>query len=202
MRKNLILLAAILYVAVASAQDSKKVFGASTLVWYGIDFTKAKMVGFKDESPHTIRDQYFHQWNDMTTNMDLAKVFQKSAVYKDPKGITKIDAERETDALVSNDDADLSADAIAEAVKEVPLGQKKEGVGVIFLVQSFNKTTQMGSVYVTFFDIANHAVLLSKKVTGKAAGGNTVAAWTGALKNIFTAVEKKEFSAWKKEANY
>ena len=202
MRKNLLLLAAVFYVVATNAQDSKKVFAAPTMVWYGVEFTKAKMVGFKDESPHNIRDVDFIAWNNAAGNMVEGKVFQKNAVYKDLKGVTKINADRETDALVSNDDKDLTPAEIAEAIGQVLVGQKKEGVGVVFLVQSFNKNADLATVYVVFFDISNHAVLLSKKVTGKPGGGNTVAAWTTALKNIFAAVEKKEFSAWKKEANY
>lgn len=75
--KNLLVLLVIVSALRLPAQDAGKIFGSSTVIWYGIDFTKAKVLGFGDESPHKIRDEYFKAWNDVTIDIDLAKVFQK-----------------------------------------------------------------------------------------------------------------------------
>jgi hypothetical protein len=202
MKNTFVLIAAMLCVGALSAQDLGKVFGSPTVVWYGLDFTKAKMIGFKDESPHKIRDEYFKVWNDYMNEVDLVKTFQKKAVIRDPLGVFKLDLARETETLVSTDEKELTADQLAENAKAVPVGQKKEGVGVFGVVQSFNKTTDVATIYIVFFDIASRNVLLAKKVTGKPSGGNPKTAWVGAVKDIFSKIEKKEFSAWKKEANY
>ncbi|HWB64119.1 MAG TPA: hypothetical protein VG603_11450 [Chitinophagales bacterium] len=201
-KHSLLLLAAIICAGILNAQDASKVFGSNSIVWYGVDFTQAKMIGMKDESPHKIRDEYFKQWNDVIIDVDLSKVFQKALSYKDPNGVIKRDMARETDNLMGTDDQDFTADKIADIVKAIPTGQKKEGLGVVFVVQSFNKETGMATVHVTFFDIATKAVLWTKKETGKAAGGSTVKAWSAALHNILSDIQKKDFSAWKKEANY
>ena len=200
MKKTLLLLAAIVCAIASNAQDTKLVFGSPTIAWFGLDFTKAKMVGFTD-SPHKIRDEYFSAWN-ASVDMDLSKAFQKKAAYKDPNGINKANLARETETLVSTDDKEMSAENIAENVKQMPTGQKKEGLGVLFIVQSFNKVLDVATVHITFFDIATRKVLWTKKVTGKPSGGSPKSAWTGAIKNIIDKIEKKEFSAWKKEANY
>lgn len=203
MKKNLSLLFTILIcTAVLNAQDTHKVFASPTLVYYGIDFTKAKMIGFGDESPHKIRDEYFRAWNSVSIDLDLTKTFQKNAVAKDPNGITKLNSARETETLKSGEDKEMTPEVIAEIVKSVPVGNKKEGLGCVIIAQSFDKTTDAATAYVTFFDIATHSVLLSKKVTAKPGSGSPSKAWTSAVHDIFSQIEKKEFKAWKKEMNY
>ena len=202
MKKNLFVLALLFCATFLNAQDTQKVFGSTTLVYYGINFTKAKMIGLGEESPHKIRDEYFKAWNEISIDMDLAKTFQKNAVAKDPNGVSKLNLALETETLKTDKDTELSKADIEEMVKTMPVGQKKVGVGVVLLVQSFNKTAEAATVYVVFFDIADRSVLLNKKLTGKPSGGSAKGAWTGALKDIFSQIEKKEFKAWKKEANY
>lgn len=202
MKKNALLLMAVVITAALNAQDTKKVFGSPTLVWYGIDFTLSKMVGFGDESPTKIKDECFKPWNEVTIDMDLAKVFQKNGIIKDPTGVNKQNLARETSDLKATDEVKLTPEAIAARVKGLTLGQKKEGLGSLMIVESFNKTSGYATVHVVFFDIASREVLWLKKLSSKSAGGATLKAWTGALKDVFSQIEKKEFKAWKIEANY
>lgn len=202
MKNTLLLISVIFYSIVLNAQDTQKVFGSPTIVYYGIDFTKAKMVGLGDESPHKIRDEYFKAWNEVTIDMDLAKTFQKNAVAKDPNGISKLNFARETETLKADAEVEFTKEAIADMIKQMPVGQKKAGVGLVMIVQSFNKTAETATLHVVFFDIADRSVLWSKKMTGKPSGGSAKGAWTGALKDIFSQIEKKEYKAWKKEANF
>lgn len=202
MKKYLLLLSVIICLNTLNAQDVSKVFSSPTVVWLGIDFTRAKFIGLSEDSPHTIKDEYFKAWNDLTIDMDLAKMFQKTAAYKDPNGVSKLNHDRETETMKANDEAEMSAETIGDIVNVIPTGQKKTGLGLVFVVQSFNKTAATATVHVTFFDIASRKVLLSKKVVGKPGSGNTKSAWVAALKDIFSQIDKKEFKNWRKEANY
>ncbi len=203
MKKTLLLLLTVFCMSLSNAQDASKVFSSPTLVWYGLDLTMIKLIGLKDESPHKVRDEYFKPWCDAINNeTDLAKAFQKKGLIKDLVGVFKANLGRETENMASDDDKDLSPSAIADRIKGVSVGQKKEGLAAVVIVQSFNKTTQEATAWTVFFDIATHNVLLAKKVTGKASGGNAKAAWTAALKDIFSKIEKKEYATWKKDAHF
>ena len=201
MKRNLLLLAAVISIMCLQAQDASLVWSSSSMSWFGIDFTKAKILGFQD-SPHTIRDQYFKDWNDVTIPMDLTKMFDKKAVYKDPNGILKDDRARETETMNQGDDVELTEDEIAARVKEMGTGSKKAGLGMMFIVQSINKGTETALVNVVFFDIATRKVVWSKKLSAKVSGGNTKSAVAAAMKDIFTQIDKKEWKAWRKEANF
>lgn len=202
MKKITLLSVLFLYITHLSAQDTKKVFGSLNIGWYGMDFTQARMLGFGDESPTKIKDECFRAWNDVTIDLDMAKVFQKNTAFKDPNGITKMNLARPTENLKADEDLEFTPEIIADMVKKIPLGQKKDGLAVTFLVQSFNKTSLTATVHVVFFDIANRSVLWSKKMTGKAGSGDIKKSWAAAMRDIFTQIQKKEFDNWRKEANY
>jgi len=201
MKKHFLLLMAVACMAALNAQDASMVWGSQTLNWFGIDFTHAKMVGF-DDSPHKIRDEYFKAWNEVTINMDLAKLFDKNSVAKDPNGVQKVNLARETDNLTGKDAPELTKETIEGIVKQMGTGSKKNGLGLVFIVESFNKTSGYATVHVTFFDIASRKVVWLKKMTGKAGSGDPKSAWAAAIKDIFSQIDKKEWKAWKKEANY
>ena len=202
MKKNVLLLAALIGMVALQAQDPHKVFSSPIIGWYGFDFRNAKMIGFGDESPHKIKDEYFKAWGDVTIDLDLAKVFKKNSAIKDPGGLLKLNMARETGSLKGDEAVEFSREKIDEIAQTIPTGLKKDGLAVSFIVESFNKTTGIATVHVTFIDIATHKVLWTKKLTGKAGGGDIKKSWSTALKDIFTQIEKKEFDNWRKEANY
>lgn len=201
MKKNILLLAAIVSAIVLQAQDASLVWSSQTMSWFGVDFTKAKVLGLED-SPHKIRDEYFKPWNDVTIDMDLTKMFGKNAVYKDPNGITKDNLARETETMNTGKEVDLTDEVIAERVKAMSTGSKKVGLGLVFIAESISKATGNAVFHIVFFDIASRKVVWHKKMTGKASGSNPKTAWGGAVKDVFSQIDKKEWKAWRKEANY
>lgn len=201
MKKHLLFLMVIVSITVLQAQDASLVWSSQTMSWFGVDFTKVKVLGLED-SPHKIRDEYFKPWNDVTIEMDLTKMFGKNAVYKDPNGITKENLARETENMNTGEEVELTDETITDRVKQMSTGNKKVGLGLVFIAQSLNKATGNGIFHVVFFDIASRKVVWHKKLTGKASGSNPKTAWGGAVKDVFNQIDKKEFKAWKKEANY
>ncbi len=201
MKKNVLLLIAIVSVIVLNAQDASLVWSSQTMSWFGVDFTKTKVLGLED-SPHKIRDEFFKPWNDVTIDMDLTKMFGKNAVYKDPNGITKQNLARETETMNTGAEVEFTDEVIDSRIKEISTGSKKNGLGLIFIAESINKATGNGIFHVVFFDIATRKVVWHKKMTGKATGSNPKTAWGGAVKDVFNQIDKKEWKAWRKEANY
>lgn len=201
MKKHLLFLMVVVSITILHAQDASLVWSSQTMSWFGVDFTKVKVLGLED-SPHKIRDEYFKPWNDVTIEMDLTKMFGKNAVYKDPNGITKENLARETENMNTGEEVELTDETITDRVKQMSTGNKKVGLGLVFIAQSLNKATGNGIFHVVFFDIASRKVVWHKKLTGKASGSNPKTAWGGAVKDVFNQIDKKEFKAWKKEANY
>ena len=66
-------------------------------------------------------------------------------------------------------------------------------------MESFNKPKRIGTMWVTFFDIASKTVLLTEKMSGKAGGAGFRNYWARAYYNVMDKIQKKEYLKWKKE---
>ncbi|MBK8658192.1 MAG: hypothetical protein IPN22_04795 [Bacteroidetes bacterium] len=192
-----------LLLSTASAQSVKALFDAEKLVFYGLDFSKAKFA-LPDAKPNEIKDRYFEEWHQgvMTDNARFNKesAFQKLSVYGDPFVAKKRNAAVNVADLVAKDDNPLSAKDIESVIAEYKDGVKKEGFGAVLIVESFNKKKEEGIAHVVLFDIATRKVLLDKRMVGKPGGGGLTNFWLRSIQNIFERMTATEFSIWKKEA--
>jgi len=93
------------------------------------------------------------------------------------------------------DDADKTINSI---INGYAVGEKKQGIGVVFIVESFNKGQQQGTVYVTIFDIKTKKVLIKEKIIGKAGGIGIRNYWAKSIFNVMVQVEKTFYKQWKK----
>src|SRR5438477_13026793 len=78
----------------ADTYTAKDVFNRDEIVWYGLDFSKAKMIGQFDQgagagaaSGSDLKMKYFPGWNAVILNepkkYDLKKTFRKMSVFND-----------------------------------------------------------------------------------------------------------------------
>ncbi|MDQ3047688.1 MAG: hypothetical protein M3R27_09090 [Bacteroidota bacterium] len=189
------------------AQDVKQIFTATEIAWYGLDFTKAKFVGGFDQAAgiaaatgSDMKSKWIPAWNSLIlsepNHFDLRKVFRKDNVYNDLNPVTELNSKIDPDECMGFNPTKISQAEIEEMVKKYN-GDKKDGIGLSFIVENFNKGSQMADVYVTFFDIASKKVLLSEKVSGKAVGIGMRNYWAGAIKDILKQIDSSHYKNWK-----
>lgn len=191
------IIAAILLIAgfTANAQDKEKIFSSTELVWFGLDFTKATFVGQFDQGMGAMpangtdmKNKWIPGWNSLVVaepqNFDFRKNLNKESVYLDINSVNELNSKIDPNKCMDINPGKLEAKEIDAMVKKYNSKTKKEGVGFSFIVENFDKGTQMASVYVTFFDIPTKKVLLVNKVEGKAVGIGMRNYWAGAIKAI------------------
>ncbi len=187
-----------------SAQNAKKIFESDDLVWYGLDFSKARMVGgdFGAEA-WNIKDRFFKEWNyvilDQPEKFNLQKFFRKTSVYKDLAPVEARNKTVDEKTLMSYNEADLSAEDIASMIRQYKGGEKKDGIGLVFIIENFNKPAKRATMWITFFDISGKKVLLTKKMTGEPSGFGFRNFWAGAIFRVMTKINEKEYNSWRSE---
>lgn len=208
--KKIILSAIVLLIAITTkAQDASAVFSATEIVWYGLDFTKAHFVGQFDQgfgalpaTGYDMKKKWIPEWNALIAkepqNFNLKKAFKKDEVYYDLNPLATVNQKINTESCMSYNTASIDEKEIAEMVKNYPAGDKKEGVGLVFIVENFDKGMEMATVYVTFFDIKTKKILLTEKMQGKAIGVGMRNYWAGTIKNILKQIGETEYANWKK----
>ena len=186
-----------------NAQDAKKIFSEEKIVFYGLDFTKAKFA-LPDVSIDEIKNTLFSQWNEnvFTDNGRFGKesAFQKVTVPADPTIVDRRNKDVSTAGMTDKYETPLSKEDIQKVIEDYKNGKRKEGVGVVFVVESFSKKDKKGIADVVFFDIVSRKVLLTKRMTGEPRGGGLNSYWAGAIEVMFNKMINGEFDAWKKEA--
>ena len=208
MKKLVLLALSFVAVTAAKAQDAKKVFDSKEIVWYGLDFTKATFVGQFDQGmgamPATgndMKNKWIGQWNALIAkepqNFKIKEAFRMDNVYYDMASVNELNSKIDADKCMGFNPGKIEKADIDAMVKKYSAGEKKDGVGLVFVVENFNKGTEMADVYVTFFDIATKKVLLCEKMSGKAMGVGLRNYWAGAIKAILKQIDSSEYKNWK-----
>ena len=208
MKKVILSVLLITSIGFAHAQDAKQVFATKEIVWYGLDFTKAKFVGQFDQGMgigpakgSDMKSKWISQWNDLIVkeppHFDFKKAFDVDNIVYDLEPINTVNSKIDADACMVSNPGKIDKKDIGDMIAKYPAGLKKEGVGCVFIVENFDKGTENGSVYVTFFDIKTKKVLLCEKEEGKPVGIGMRNYWAGSVKAIIKQIEK-DWKGWKK----
>ena len=210
MKKSVMFLSSFVAFASFAQNTVKDLAAAKEIVWYGLNFTEAKMVGQFDQAmgaaPATaaeIKNKWIPAWNNLIIaepqNFKLKEAFEKESVYYDMSPVEKANQAIKADQLMMVNTFTFAdpQKTIKNAISKLSGGEKKEGLGLTFVVESFNKTNDEAVVYAVVFDIKTKTILVSEKMTGKPTGIGLRNFWAGAMKHIIKQITKDYYPKWK-----
>jgi len=179
------------------------------MVWYGLDFTHCKFIGQPSihgnfyKTPDFVVKYYFKDWNMIPLKegdkYDIGKAFDKNYIYFDIDTTLARNQRYPSDSLIAFSNAySLNTMSFPDIIKSYK-GIATEGIGVVYLVESYNSINEVATYYCIVFDVATKKILLQEKITGRARGLNLKTYWAGAFHE---ALEKnvKVYRKWKKGA--
>jgi hypothetical protein len=203
-----IIASSIITVAQNTAKD---IFSKPDMVWFGLNFSEAKMVGnfaqvgeAGESSSKELRDKWMPSWNGLIIgepqNFKFAETYEKDNIITDINSTEKMNKAINLGSLTQDEMFSFSdpQKAVKNVVSKLQANEKKEGLGLVYVVESFNKNTQIATIYVTIFDIATKNVLITEKIEGKGAGIGLRNYWAGAVKVITKEVKANYYKNWKK----
>jgi hypothetical protein len=181
-----------------------KIQRANAVVWFGVDFTQAYLVGREGFSnPDEIVRIYWDSWNDMILNesekYDIAGALMKSKSEYDLTKVRERNATISADGLVKDKPHEISESDVAAVVADYSSEEYAEGVGLVFVVENFNKLGQEATIWASFFDIATHELIQAKRFTAGPRGFGFRNYWAGA---IYGTIEQmgEDYEAWAKKS--
>lgn len=180
------------------------VFAKSTdLVFLGLDFTHAKFVGsigFSD--PEAIKNNHIVSWNSLILTEPKKFTLQEVLKYPADKYFTNIDDMLKLNKSVEvagntiEDSESFDKETVEKAVSKYKL-TPKEGVGVVYVVETLQHNAKILTAWVTFIELKSHKVLYTERLAGKAAGFGFRNFWAGGIANLNKAVAAK-YKEWNK----
>lgn len=197
-------------VALYTQLKPKDVFSQDEVVWYGLDFSKTKFIGsfenvkkIRPINDFVLRDIYIPAWNHLIvnepTNFDIKRTFYKKSVYYDLRSVESINSTIDTNDLITLNSNVISSNELPGMISLYTKGNKKEGLGLSFIIESFDKPNAQASLWVVFFDIESKKILLSKHCVGKPAGFGIRNYWAGAIRHIMNEIRYCKYRKWNKE---
>lgn len=188
-----------------SAQSAKDVFNSQTpIFYYGIDFTKAKLINDAEANEHDIKDRQFDGINDLIVNeakkYDIASALRRSELPNDLGYVAKRNATVDPDSIKSTNSAHynrLREADIQEVVNAYDFGNNK-GIGLLFVMEGMSKSKKGASMWVTFVDVTSKKILFTERVEGE--GGMAFGFrnyWAVPIRDVIEDIKKKKYAEWK-----
>lgn len=174
------------------------------VIWFGLDFTKARMIGSEGfNDPVAIKEDYFRKWNHLMISEGDKYEWGKALLITDLKydyGVVDVvNDEVKVKSLVINKSYSINDEDIAEAVGRYAIKDYEDGIGVVIVVESFDKIKEQAFGYITFFDVGTKKVLYSHKLIGEAGGFGFRNYWAGAIHNWLKYTRGRVMKDMKKE---
>lgn len=190
--------------SIAQKAMSKLFDGKTKVVFLGLDFTQAKFIGqdgFKDA--YKLKTYYLANWN--------ALLEEEYAKYNLPLNALKArHYETNTSSLmVLNDDIKkieeriingsyyIDERTVQKSIRKYKYSYNK-GIGISFVVESFNKSQEKAVIWVTFINLANNSLLYTERMEGEASGFGLRNYWAGSISDIIEQIRTSRYKVWKR----
>ena len=207
MKKLLLFVMVLLVGGNVSAQNSMADLfsGKAKLVFLGLDFTQAKYIGkigFTD--PGAIQNQHMVSWNNLIEMEPKKFSLQKPFSLKDDQYMSKVEDMVKLNKAanvadnITDDAYSITEDQVKKSVAKYSLSEK-DGIGVVYVVESLSKTAEKLTAWVTFIDLSTKKVLYTEKVEGKAGGFGFRNYWAGGVYKINNEIDSKLYKKWSKQ---
>jgi len=206
MKKIIAFLTSILILGSVTAQDADMVFTSNSITWFGLDYSEAYFIGTEGfTNPDDIKSRYFDSWNNLvlqeSDKFDIGKFFYKDEVENDLSVVSKRNAGVDIKSRVINDPSEavpLDENKVRKMINEYEFEGNPEGLGLVFIVESYDKNSTTGTYYVTFFNISTREALLIKRMEGKAKGFGLRNFWAASYYAVMKSANKM-YEKWENE---
>lgn len=204
---KVVLFGMLIATSAAIAQTKSDVFVKEVPVtWLGLDFTSAKLIG--DRERYGSGSDVLHlmdAWNQLILTeqdkFDVAKAISRIKVENVVEVTKEHNAELDVLSMFSDDEKDYLHIKMSD-VEEIIAGydfRDLSGIGLMFVVESFNKINVEGSVWITFINLGTKEVLFTERLVAPPSGMGLRNYWAGCIYEILTKIRKKEFEMWRKK---
>ena len=105
-------------------------------------------------------------------------------------------------SYASYKDSRITKEMVAEFVSnyETSVIERKTGIGMVFIADAFDKTSEMATVYVAFFTLDSKRLIYCEKLTAAPSGFGIRNYWAGAIYRTIVKIRDERFHTWKYNA--
>ena len=196
-----LIIAITLFVSVSAySQELSRLFSEKDMTFYGLDFTAAKCIGMSEfPGGDEMVDFYIPKWNDIFmvgkkkirigSPYKMKKVSYDTMVYQLNRQIVR-------DELIMDGSHSLKRSQIADIVYNFA-DKEKDGLGLVYIVESLNANEGFASIWISFFDIKTGELIIAEPTRGEGKGREFGIFWENAILRAYIN-SADDFKTWKK----
>ena len=164
------------------------------VTFFGLDFGLARMIGAHGfNNPTAIRDRLFYAWNLILhkekNKFDLQKAMQIRNYQTQFDWNANRNLNVPVDSLVVNHSYSLTENEVIQYIASYK-DLTGNGIGIMFIIESFNKLEEMAYIWVTIFEIESKRVISTSRRAGRPGGLGIKNYWANAIHKIIIGLDR------------
>ncbi len=166
MKKLIIITLILIESSQAFSQRLSKLFDSQEMVWCGLDFSMVRCIGpigFAD--PRAIKEVHLNAWNNLVLaeapKYNFKEAYQKTNVINDLSVVMRRNELPDYKTFVISEPYHFQKGDLKKIIADYTLEAHKEGLGLVYVYETLDKTAAHASVYAVFFDIATREIIWS-----------------------------------------
>jgi hypothetical protein len=168
------------------SQKKTKPMHFDKVVWFGVDFTAAKLTLVPDD-PETIVHQYFKEINVLILTepekFNIKKYFNIKEVSNNIESVNEFNEKINPSSLVSYIDFKIDTNQVKNVINKYH-STDNSGTGLILVAENLNKASKQASYYVCFFNIETKKIIDIKRMVGSVSGFGFRNYWARTIYNV------------------
>lgn len=203
MKKLLVVIGIFLGMGAIKAQGVD-MFAEKEIMWLGLDFTGARLIGTTHFDQQiaarrlTTVNQLFDSWNAQivkeSSKFNIQEFYEKRFRTNDLLPVNKRNNAIDPEKVMINDTYTLSKEEVGRICSTYTHLQKERGLGLLYVVESFDFINKKANIYVVFLDIEDARPVYIRKFVGVPAGSSRNL-WIG---GVFTTLEQS-FESYRRD---
>lgn len=190
----------------ASSQSRQDIFNRTgpEIVWLGLDFTQIRLIGPLGTVDKEELVPLFDDINRVVitegSKYNFAAALRKDNVPFNLEVVTRLNSGINPDEVIvynsSNEGSRLNEESVSVLVKQYNIPEK-EGIGLVFFMESFDKYREKGTMWVTFFSLSDRNVLFTERMSGTAGGISFRNHWARTVYEVIDQIRNSKFAEWR-----
>lgn len=177
--------------------------------WLGIDYSQMVFVGDGFENINEseggdqslLKDRFFDSWNELIVNeekrYDWAKAFRKNKIEHAITSTKKRNQNAKLNNIFVSNLQELGIEKVENYVQGLSF-DKNSGYGIIIVMESMDKSQELGTYYLTIINLSNKKILHTEYFKEKAGGFGFRNYWIKPVHFGLTKIQKSLFKKWQK----
>ncbi|MFC2175656.1 hypothetical protein ACFLR1_01630 [Bacteroidota bacterium] len=165
------------------------------IIWFGVDFTLAKLIGVDDFNRTKLtQKELLESWNAVILKepkkYNLPKFFRLTRLKIDLSEVLYRNSKIDFKNLVIDSDYSISESDALDLLDNIDLKQYKDGIGLILIIESFHKRHRVSTGYLAIFDISSRKPFFLHRLRGGSNGIGIESYWSNAIYDMLQSSEK------------